>query len=407
MGVAQHSVAAEGPLAGVKVIELGLWLAGPACAAILADWGAEVIKIEPIDGDPFRGFAWNFDGDINPPFELDNRGKRSVALDLRQAEGRQVALALLADADVFVTNYRPGGLDRLGLGWEQLHAHNPRLVYASITGYGLDGPERDRAAYDMGAYWARAGVAAALTLPGEDLPYQRGGMGDHLTGLAAAGGVAAALYQRQQRGEGQLVSTSLLRAGMYQMGTDLNTSARAGVAVAAASIRQVANPLLTAYRCLDGQWLWLLCLEGDRHWPNVAAALEMHDHLDDPRFATMAARKDHATEVSAALQERFARRRRDEWAEVLDGAGVWWARVQHVHELVDDPQAHAAGGFIEVPLPDGDVARMVASPVDFSGRSHFAGRAVPELGQDTELVLMELGWEWDRIDALKAAGVIP
>lgn len=397
----------SGPLAGVRVVELGLWLAGPACAAILADWGASVTKLEPLDGDPFRGYAWMFGGHINPPFELDNRGKRSVSVDLRRPEGLEVALALLAEADVFVTNYRPGGLDRLGLGWEALHAHNPRLIYASITGYGLDGPERDRAAYDMGAYWARAGVAASLTLPGQDLPYQRGGVGDHLTGMSLAGGVAAALYQRDRTGEGQLVATSLLRAGMYQMGTDLNTNVRAGLPTVAASIRKVANPLLTGYRCADDAWVWLLCLEGDRHWPNVMRALGLEHLAEDPAFADMDGRRDHAETVTTTLQERFATRSRDEWAPILDREGVWWARVQHTHDLVDDPQVIATGGFIEVPMADGTTARMVASPVDFSGRSHFAELAVPELGQDTELVLMELGWDWDRIDALKEAGIIP
>jgi crotonobetainyl-CoA:carnitine CoA-transferase CaiB-like acyl-CoA transferase len=396
-----------GPLEGVRVVELGLWLAGPACAAILADWGASVTKIEPIDGDPFRGYAWLFGGHINPPFELDNRGKRSIAVDLRRPEGLEVALALLADADVFVTNYRPGGLERLGLGWERLHAHNPRLVYGSITGYGLDGPERDRAAYDMGAYWARAGVAAALALPGADLPYQRGGMGDHLTGMSLAGGVAAALYQRDRTGEGQLVSTSLLRAGMYQMGTDLNANVRAGIPTVASSIRTVPNPLLSGYRCADDRWVWLLCLEGDRHWPNVRRALGLEHLTDDPAFATMDGRRDHAATVTATLQERFSQHTRDEWAPVLDREGVWWARVQHTHDLVEDPQAIAAGGFVDVPLSDGSTGRMVASPVDFAGRSHFAELPVPELGQDTELVLMELGWDWDRIEALKAAGIIP
>ncbi len=398
---------AAGPLAGVKVVELGLWLAGPACAALLADWGAEVVKIEPIDGDPFRGYAWLFGGHINPPFELDNRGKRSLAVDLRRPAGLEVAHALLAEADVLVTNYRPGGLERLGLDWPSVHARHPRLIYGSITGYGLEGDERDRAAYDMGAYWARAGVAASLTLPGADLPYQRGGMGDHLTGVSLAGGVAAALYQRDRTGEGQLVATSLLRAGMYQLGTDLNANVRIGSETSASSVRTVPNPLLSGYRCADDRWVWLLCLEGDRHWPNVVRALGLDDVAEDPRFCTMEGRRDHAPMVWQALQERIVTRTRDEWAPILDHAGVWWARVQATHELLEDPQAIAAGGFVEVPLPDGTTARMVATPVDFDGRSHFASLPTPELGQDTELVLTELGWEWDRIEALKADGIIP
>ena len=403
MGVSESD---RGPLSGVRVVELGLWLAGPACGAILADWGADVVKIEPLTGDPFRGLAWAYGGHMNPPFELDNRGKRSVSADLRRAEGRDLVWALLAEADVFVTNYRPAGLERLGFDWPSVHARHPALVYGSITGYGLAGPDRDRASYDMGAYWGRAGVAAALTVAGQDLPYQRGGFGDHMTGLALAGGIAAALFARQSAGEGRLVSTSLLRAGMYQIGADLNTSLRAGLPTVAASIRSVPNPLLTGYRCADGEWIWLLCLEGDRHWPNVAAALELDELLDDPRFATMEGRRDHATDVSGTLQRRFDRYSREEWASRLDAAGVWWAKVQHVHELIEDEQAHAAGGFVDVALSDGTTATMVATPVDFSGRSRYGTRATPELGQDTEAVLLELGWDWDHIASLKEAGVI-
>ncbi len=172
-------------------------------------------------------------------------------------------------------------------------------------------------------------------------------------------------------------------------------------------MRRVPNPLLTGYRCADDRWVWLLCLEGDRHWPNVLRALELGDVAGDARFTTMEGRRDHAELVWATLQERFARRTLAEWAPLLDGAGVWWARVQLPHELIEDPQAHAAGGFVEVPLADGTTATMVATPVDFDGRSHFSERPTPELGQDTEIVLLELGYEWERIESLKAAGIIP
>ena len=396
----------SGPLDGVKVVELGLWLAGPACGAILADWGADVVKIEPLEGDPFRGYIHMFGGEINPPFELDNRGKRSIAADLRAPEGLQIALDLLADADVFVTNYRPGGLERLGLDWASVHEHNPMVVYLSLTGYGLDGPERDRAAYDMGAFWARAGVAASLTLDGQPLPYQRGGMGDHMTGLAAAGGVAAALYARDRAGVATLVETSMLRLGMYQMGTDLSSNLRLGTTTVATPLHEVANPLLTGYQGSDGEWFWLLCLEGDRHWPLVLAALGRPELGDDTRFSSMEGRSSHSAHVCAELQATFQRHTRDEWGEIFDREGVWWARVQRIHELVDDPQAHAARGFVEIPLADGTSAQMVATPVDFGGRSADIVQPTPELGQHTEIILLELGRDWNDITALQERGVI-
>jgi crotonobetainyl-CoA:carnitine CoA-transferase CaiB-like acyl-CoA transferase len=224
--------------------------------------------------------------------------------------------------------------------------------------------------------------------------------------MSLAGGISAALFARHRTGSGQLVSTSLLRAGMYQMGADLNTSLRTGSPTVAMSVRSAPNPLLTGYRCANEEWIWLLGLEGDRHWPSIASALEL-DHLrDDPRFATMEGRRDHTTEVTATLQAQFGSNSRAEWGRRLDAAGVWWAKVQHAHELVDDEQAHASGGFVDVPVSDGTVARMVATPVDFSGRSRFAERPTPELGQDTELMLLDLGWEWERIEALKQAGAI-
>ncbi len=220
-----------GPMEGVRVVELGAWVAGPSAAAILGDWGANVIKIEPPDGDPFRFLIAGLGGGDapSPPFELDNRNKRSICIDLSSAEGKAVAQRLVDDADVFVTNIRPVALERAGLSYEEASARNPRLVYASITGYGLDGDDRDRAAYDVGAFWSRAGVAAALCCEGSDLPYQRGGMGDHMAGMAAAGGVAAALHARSTTGVGQLVSTSLFRIGMYMLGWDMNMALRLGV----------------------------------------------------------------------------------------------------------------------------------------------------------------------------------
>jgi crotonobetainyl-CoA:carnitine CoA-transferase CaiB-like acyl-CoA transferase len=394
---------------GMKVVEVGMWVAGPAAAAILGDWGAEVIKIEPPDGDPFRGLmsAFGTDG-TSPPFELDNRNKRSVALNLSTDEGRAIAQQLVAEADVFVTNARPVALERAGLDYATVSARNPRLVYAQVNGYGMEGEDRNRAAYDVGAFWSRAGVAAALAPEGTDLPYQRGGMGDHMAGMAAAGGIAAALLARERTGEGQLISTSLMRIGMYMIGWDISMSLRLGVPTVPMSVKSPPNPLINGYTTGDGKRFWMLGLQGDRHWPDVLRALDRLEWADDPRFATLVARFEHSAELVREINAVLATKTLAEWGEIFDREDVWWAPVQHAHETVDDPQAHAAGGFVDVPVEDGgDTVRMVATPVDFAGTPWSPRSMPPEFAQHTEEVLLELGYDWDKIIELKESGAIP
>ncbi len=396
-----------GPMEGVKVVEVGMWVAGPAAAGILGDWGADVVKIEPPESDPFRGLLSALGGDISPPFELDNRNKRSIGINLSLPEGRALAAELVDAADVFVTNARPSALARAGLDYAAVSARNPRLIYAHVTGYGLEGEERDRAAYDVGAFWSRAGVAAALTPDGTPLPYQRGGMGDHMAGLAAAGAVGTALYARERTGEGQLVSTSLLRIGMYMLGWDISMSLRLGAPTVPMTVAAPPNPLINAYTTGDGKRFWMLGLQGDRHWPDVLRAVDRPEWADDPRFAGIVARFEHAAELVAMLNEIFATRPLEEWGPIFDREDVWWAPVQHAHEVVDDPQAHAAGGFVSVPSHTGEPVTMVASPVDFAGTPWAARSMPPEFAQHTEEVILELGHDWDRIIELKGLGAIP
>jgi len=392
---------------GVKVVEMGLWVAGPSCGGILADWGADVLKIEPLVGDPFRSLAWLYPDSANPPFELDNRGKRSIAIDITTEAGLDIVHELLAGADVFLTNYRTAGLERAGLNYDALASRYPRLVYAHVTGYGIAGEERDRAAYDMGAFYSRGGIAAAITPEGADVPYPRGGMGDHMTGLAAAGGVAAALYSRSTSGEGQLVSTSLLRLGAYMHGWDNNVTARLGIETVPTTRKAPPNPLMNGYRCGDGRWVWLLGMEADRHWPQVVRAFGHLEWEHDPRFDSIERRRENSAELVAAMDEVLAERSREEWAPIFDEHDVWWAKVQTTMDLRQDPQARVAGCYVEAPMGDGEPVEMVATPVDFGTTEWFVREPPPELGQHTELVLTELGIDWDRIAELKTEGVIP
>lgn len=381
-----------GPVEGVKVVELGVWVAGPAAGGILADWGADVIKIEPPTGDPARMFGrmLGCDMGLNPPFEMDNRSKRSVVLDLGIDAGRATAFELLAGADVFLTNVRPGALQRLGLDFESVSAANPRLVYGLITGYGENGPDADRAAFDVAAFWSRAGVAHLLTRPGETPPFQRGGMGDHSAGMTMAAAVCAALLARERTGAGQLVTTSLYRQGAYTVSFDLNTYLMSGQPIAIGQRESMGNPCMNNYAAQDGRRFWIVGLEPERHWPALCRAVGRPEWRDDPRFADARSRAANSAALIVALDEIFATRPLDEWAQIFAGEpDFFWSPVNTLEDVVADEQFHAAGGIVDV--PDGDAAvPMVATPADFHGTPWAPRSAAPELGQHTEEILADL-----------------
>ena len=398
-----------GPLEGIRVVEIGLWIAGPSAALILCDWGADVIKIEPPNGDPLRGLAtaaagWSLPA--NPPFELDNRGKRSIALNLVTEEGRAIARALIDRADVLVTNVRPRVLEAAGLTYEKLRETNRGLVYCQLTGYSPDGPDRDRAAYDVGAFWARAGVASSLTPEGAQLPHQRVGMGDHVAGCSAAGAICAALLARSRTGEGQRVAVSLIRAGVYTVGSDVSMALRLKFMVQPYDRYHAINPLIDCYQAGDGRWFWLLLLQGDRHWPDLCRAIEREDLLEDDRFADIGRRGLNAPALVDELDKVFATKSLDEWGQAFDRENVWWAPVNSISDVVNDPVAQEAGAFVDVPGPEGPI-QGVATPADFYGTPWQPRGYVPELGQHTEEILLELDYDWDRIVALKESGAIP
>jgi crotonobetainyl-CoA:carnitine CoA-transferase CaiB-like acyl-CoA transferase len=394
---------------GIKVVEMGVWVAGPSCAAILADWGADVIKLEPPTGDPFRGLFASALGaaiPVNPPFEIDNRGKRSVCLSLDNDEGRAIGHRLIDEADVFVSNMRPRVLEQFGIGYDDVRKRNPRIIYCQVTGYGPDCPERDRAAYDIGAFWARAGVGASLTVDGTPIPQQRGGMGDHMTGLSGAAAVSAALFHRERSGEGQRVAVSLIRTGIYMMGWDYALEMRLGVKTRPYDRFHAPNPIINCFRTKDGRWIWLLLLQGDRHWPDLLRAVGREDLLDDERWNNIVKRRDNAEGIVEELDAEFAKRTLDEWAPVLDRENVWYAPVNTISEALQDPVAQSSGAFTSVDGPDGAVP-LVNTPVDFFATPNAPQGLSPELGQHTEEVLLELGYDWDGIIALKERGAIP
>jgi crotonobetainyl-CoA:carnitine CoA-transferase CaiB-like acyl-CoA transferase len=381
-------------LTGLRVVEIGVWVAAPSAGALLADWGAEVIKVEPPNGDPMRsafgslGIGKDFP---NPAFAQDNRGKRSVVLDLRGPEAREQLEQLLATADVFLTNLRPDALDSLGLEPGATVERHPRLVYCSVSGYGLRGEDRNRPAYDIGAFWARSGLSVQLA-NSEGVPLNaRGGIGDHISGLAALAGLLAAVLEQRQTGRGRVVEVSLLRTGTYVLGWDLSLQETVGKVAKAEARHSNQTPLMNSYRTKDGRWLFFTGLEADRHIDPVLRALGRSDLRDDPRFENARALRQNRTEVIAALDEIVGERTLDEWAERLDAEGVWWAPAQGPANVLEDPQLAANDGFLTLrPDPDGRIRRSINGPVSFSDLPVDQAAPAPLLGEHTDEVLAEL-----------------
>jgi crotonobetainyl-CoA:carnitine CoA-transferase CaiB-like acyl-CoA transferase len=378
-------------LNGIRVVELAIWVAGPGAGGILSDWGAEVIKVEGPAGDPMRNLFGNLGLDhvtVVPPFELDNRGKRCVMLDLRTDAAKVDLELLLATADVFLTNLRPDALQRLGLDHESVRERHPKLIYASVTGYGLEGDDCNRAGYDIGAFWARSSIAHSMVPPGELPPASRSGTGDHTTAMSIVSGICAALFNRERTGEGRLVHTSLLRTGVYVNGWDLGTRAYFGKISATRARTHNTAPLINSYKASDGKAFWLLGLEQDRHWPGVLAALDRHDLATDPRFVTAVTRGVNAVELIQILDAEFAKRTYSQWTEQFDQHDVWFAPLNSLADALEDPQIASAGAWVTMPgtTADGGTYRLAASPVGFSGWTE-TGRPVESLGQSTEEIV--------------------
>jgi crotonobetainyl-CoA:carnitine CoA-transferase CaiB-like acyl-CoA transferase len=397
-------------LRGIRVVELAVWVAGPGAGGVLADWGADVVKIEPPEGDPCRKLFMHLAGlkePKSPPFDLDNRGKRSVVLDTRDAGARDWARRLVTGADVFVTNLRPEALAKLGLDYESLAPSCPRLVYGSVTGYGLRGPERDRAAYDVGAFWARSGAEHIMFPPGVEPHGIRGGFGDHVTALSLVSGIMAALFQREKTGRGQQVATSLLRTGLYCVGWDTGIRLRFGTVAPSLPRAQALNPALNQYRSRDQRWFWLLGLEAERHWPKLAHVVERPELLRDPRFVDARSRRKNAAELVSLLDADFAAKTLAEWAERFDAADVWWAPVQTQDEVVADPQVQAMHGIVSVPDFGGEGEfKAVATPLEFSAAAVGPQGPPPRLGEHTDAVLRELGASDSELAELRARGAL-
>lgn len=395
------------PLAGIRVVEVAHFVAVPAAGTLLADLGAEVIKIElPPKGEMYRRSRPKYGGydsefPENPAFHMDNRGKRSVVLDLTQPESRAALLRLIDTADVFLTNLLPRRRVKYGLDHESLAARHPRLIMGAINGYGLGGEEADRPAFDYAAYWARTGLMDAMRDEGVPPSLQRPGVGDHAAGSNLVVGILAALRLRDQTGEGRYVETSLLQTGLHVMGNDVALSLVTRAPVRRHDRVNAPNPLWNSYPVAGDRWILLVMIEADRYWEPLCKAIGRDDLLTDQRFQDGFARSDHAAELIRELESTFQTATLDVWKPRLDAAALIWSPVQRLDETIVDAQAHAMGYFTQLEHPEAGPFETVGPPVQIQGVAIGAEKPISPVDSDRRQVLRSAGLTDEEIDELR------
>ena len=395
-------------LDGIRVVEVAEWTFVPAAGAVLADWGADVVKIEhPERGDPQRGLinALASAGSVNPMFEVGNRGKRSVGIDLTTDAGRATLYRLVEGADVFLTSVMSDARRKLGIEPDDIMRRNPRIIYGRGTGQGLRGPDADKGGYDWPSAWCRAGIAHRMTPPGGEPPFMPGSIGDLTGGVTLAGAVAAALVRRERTGRGAIVDNSLYSVGAWIMCQSI-VAAPFGVTQPYVTTKNPMNPIVNLYRTKDDRWVCLCLLQADRWWADFCRHIDREDLIEDPRFSEQATRNENRDECIAELEGTFARRTLAEWRKALDTMEGVWAPLLSAAEVTEDEQALVNGIVTPVTIDDTTSYLGAASPGQFDEEPIGALRASPEHGQHTEEVLLELGLGWDEISSLKEVGAI-
>ena len=397
-------------LAGLKVIDAGSFIAAPAAATVMADLGADVIKLEPPAGDPFRHIR-NAPG--NPPCEvdyawlMDNRSKRGLVLDLKTDAGRATLYRLVRDTDVFITNLPLAARERLGIGYETLAAHNERLIYASLTAYGEQGPERLNTGFDSTALWARSGLMD-MVRPEPDSPPVKSlpGMGDHPTAISLYAAIATALFRRERTGKGGYVATNLMANGLWWNALHAQAMLCGVEFPRRPGRRDAPSALHNFYRTGDGRWIQLVVIPEDKRWPRLARAIGKPELIDDPRFATRADRHANPRALIEELDDAFATADLATWRRRLDEHGVAYGVITTLRDIPEDRQMLESGALAPLDDPAAGASHVVSSPIWIDGAARTQPSRAPGIGEHSAEILLENGFSADEVAALRAAGAL-
>ncbi|MFT3964256.1 MAG: CoA transferase [Sphingobium sp.] len=397
---------------GVRIIELAQFVFVPAAGALLADHGAEVIHVETVNGgDPYRSLKigdGRETGSANLSLEQNNRGKKSIAIDLKTETGREVFLRLIDTADVFLTSLRPKAIKALRLTPDDLQGRNPRLIYVRGNGLGFKGDEADKAGYDATAFWARGGFAHSLRPKGMMEPLKpRPALGDHISGISLAYGIAGALFKRANTGEAAVVDVSLLSTAVWALSADIVVSQTQTPEQHVHTGNPMRAPLRYPYRTADDRFIQLMFLDPDRYWPALCQNIGRPDLLQDARFTSNSLRSDNGEALVGEIQATIGARDWAEWKPVFDAWDAPWELVRTIHDVSVDPQVAANGLLFDVEVQDGTKVKLAAGPVGFDGNySPARPLRAPHLGEHSDALLADAGFSADEVADLKKRAIV-
>ncbi len=394
------------PLEGVRVLEVASWLAAPSCAALMADMGAEVIKVEPPGGDAYRRMFDALTGPdfVHPSYQFDNRGKRGVCVNLEAKEGQALVHRLAARADVFITNLTMARLERYGLTDADVHALSPSTIYTVLSGFGTKGPDSERQAFDQSAFWARSGAMSVFGDRDDGPLISRGGYGDRTTALNMLAAILAAMRVRDRTGKGQYVEVTLQRTGVWAMASDVCTALYSRLQPGKTSHKAPGNPIWNFYRTADDRYVALIMPMAMAYWPKFCTLVGRPEWIVDPRFQSLLGLGEHGPSIVPEVDAMFAARTLEEWRPLLDGAGLIWEPVAELPEVVEDPALRERGAFSMIDHPRGGAIEIISAPFHIRDADVAVRGPAPDAGQHTREVFAEAGVEASEVEAVIARG---